>query len=68
MFWLKSSRICLKTISIAILTSSENPMDIASSYGMHVNCYLTKPAQFEEFRDLVTSIGDFWLRRVRLPQ
>ncbi len=33
----------LKTIPIAILTTSESETDIAKSYQLHVNCYLCKP-------------------------
>jgi two-component system, chemotaxis family, response regulator Rcp1 len=57
----------LKTIPIAVLTSSANKGDIASSYQLHANCYLAKPGEFDKFRDLVKSISDFWLGRVELP-
>ena len=58
----------LKTIPIAILTTSESEADIARSYQLHANCYLCKPVQLAAFESLVKSINDFWLTKARLPQ
>ena len=57
----------LKTIPTVILTTSDSEADIAKSYQLHANCYLTKPVQFDGFEKLVRSINDFWLTKVRLP-
>jgi CheY-like chemotaxis protein len=58
----------LKTIPTVILTTSEADADIAKSYQLQANCYLTKPVQLDAFEDLVRSINEFWLTTVRLPQ
>ena len=58
----------LKTIPTVILTTSEEKADIAKSYQLQANCYLTKPVQLEAFESLVRSINDFWLTTVRLPR
>lgn len=58
----------LKTIPIAILTTSESDADVARSYELHANCYLCKPVQFTAFESLVKSINDFWLTKAKLPQ
>jgi chemotaxis family two-component system response regulator Rcp1 len=58
----------LKTIPTVILTTSDADADIANSYQLQANCYLTKPVQLDEFESLVKSISDFWLRKVKLPQ
>jgi len=58
----------LKTIPTVILTTSEAEADVVESYQMHANCYLNKPVQLQAFEDLVLSINDFWLARVKLPQ
>jgi chemotaxis family two-component system response regulator Rcp1 len=58
----------LKTIPTVILTTSEAEADIASSYQLQANCYLSKPVQLDEFEAIVRSINDFWLTKVRLPQ
>ena len=56
----------LKTIPIVILTTSDAESDITRSYQLHVNCYLIKPVRLEEFENLVKSVSDFWLRKVKL--
>ena len=58
----------LKTIPTVILTTSTAQSDIASSYRLQANCYLSKPVQLDQFESLVRSINDFWLTRVILPQ
>ena len=57
----------LKTIPIVILTTSNAEVDIAKSYQLQANCYLSKPVQLEAFESLVKSINDFWLTKVKLP-
>lgn len=54
-------------IPVVILTSSQAEMDIAKSYDLHANCYVTKPLNFEHFIEVVQSIKEFWFTMVRLP-
>jgi chemotaxis family two-component system response regulator Rcp1 len=58
----------LKLIPTVILTMSDAEADIVKSYQLQANCYLNKPVQLEAFEDLVKSISDFWLIKVKLPQ
>jgi two-component system, chemotaxis family, response regulator Rcp1 len=59
----------LKTIPTVILTTSDAEADIVKSYQLQANCYLSKPVQLDAFEDLVKSINDFWLKKVKLlPQ
>jgi two-component system, chemotaxis family, response regulator Rcp1 len=58
----------LKTIPTVILTTSDAEADIAKSYRLQANCYLTKPVQLSSFESLVKSINDFWLTKAKLPQ
>lgn len=58
----------LQTIPTVILTTSDAEADIAKSYQLHANCYLSKPVQLDAFELLVKSINDFWLTKVKLPQ
>jgi two-component system, chemotaxis family, response regulator Rcp1 len=58
----------LKTIPTVVLTTSEAEADIAQSYQLRANCYLSKPVQLDAFENLVKSINDFWLTKVKLPQ
>jgi CheY-like chemotaxis protein len=57
----------LREIPTIILTTSESEVDIAQSYQLHANCYLTKPVQLDSFELLVASINDFWLMKAKLP-
>jgi chemotaxis family two-component system response regulator Rcp1 len=57
----------LRTIPTIILTTSDATVDIVKSYELQANCYLTKPVQLDAFENLVKSINDFWLTRVKLP-
>ncbi|AOJ71326.1 MULTISPECIES: response regulator [Burkholderia] len=57
----------LSTIPVVILTTSKSEEDIARSYGLHANCYISKPVDFGKFTDVVHSINEFWLGVVTLP-
>src|SRR6202041_3554892 len=57
----------LRTIPTVILTTSEAEVDIVKSYQLQANCYLSKPVQLDAFENLVKSINDFWLTKVKLP-
>jgi CheY-like chemotaxis protein len=60
------SWFAVQTIPIVILTTSDAESDITRSYQLHANCYLTKPVRLEEFENLVKSVNDFWLTKVKL--
>lgn len=57
----------LKTIPTVILTTSEADADVRRSYQLQANAFLTKPVQLDAFEDLVKSVSDFWLTKVKLP-
>ncbi|MCC3418700.1 MAG: response regulator [Microcoleus sp. PH2017_29_MFU_D_A] len=57
----------LKLIPVVILTTSAAPEDIAKSYSLHANCYITKPVDFVQFTKVVRLIEEFWLAVVKLP-
>jgi two-component system, chemotaxis family, response regulator Rcp1 len=57
----------LKTIPTVVVTSSQAEADIAKSYELHANSYITKPMQFDAFLTLVKSISDFWLTHAKAP-
>lgn len=58
----------LRTIPTIILTTSEADADILKSYELNANAYLKKPVTLEAFEALVSSINDFWITKVMLPQ
>ena len=57
----------LKCIPVVVLTTSKAEEDIVKSYGLHANCYITKPVDFERFVAVVQTIQDFWFTVVTLP-
>jgi two-component system response regulator len=57
----------LKYIPVVILTDSRDEQDVLQAYGLHVNCYVTKPVGFEEFLEVVKSIEHFWGTVATLP-
>lgn len=57
----------LKCIPVVVLTTSNAEIDVLRTYRLGVNCYLTKPIDFEQFISAVQSIEQFWLRHVTLP-
>ncbi len=57
----------LRRIPVVILTTSKAEEDIARTYNLHANCYITKPVDLDRFLEIVRSIEDFWLSIVRLP-
>jgi two-component system, chemotaxis family, response regulator Rcp1 len=57
----------LKVIPVVVLTTSRAEEDILKSYGLHANCYISKPVQFDEFKRIVLSIESFWFAVVKLP-
>lgn len=58
----------LKIIPVIILTTSTSEEDILKSYGLHANCYITKPVDLDQFVKVVQSVEDFWLTIVKLPK
>ncbi len=57
----------LKRIPIVILTTSAAEQDVLKSYNLHVNCYITKPVDLDQFAIVVKAIENFWLTIVKLP-
>jgi len=57
----------LKRIPIVVMTSSDDDNDILEAYKRHVNCYVTKPVDLDQFKKVVRSIEHFWFSIVRLP-
>lgn len=50
-----------KKIPIVVLTSSKEDKDIVESYELGVNSYVSKPVEFDEFTDAVSTLGLYWM-------
>jgi chemotaxis family two-component system response regulator Rcp1 len=57
----------LMRIPVVVLTTSDAEEDILKTYGLHANCYITKPVDLRQFMKVLKSIEDFWLAIVKLP-
>jgi two-component system response regulator len=58
----------LRSIPVIILSTSNDPTDIAMSYAHHANCYVRKPLEMAAFHDVVRKIDEFWFSIARLPK
>lgn len=57
----------LLRIPVVVLTTSQAPDDIYGAYGLHANCYVTKPIGFEEYTRAMRTLAAFWLQVATLP-
>ncbi len=57
----------LRRIPVIILTTSQADDDIHRAYDLNANCYLTKPADFDQFIRAIQCLDEFWLTVARLP-
>jgi chemotaxis family two-component system response regulator Rcp1 len=57
----------LKRIPVVVLTTSKAEEDILKAYGLHANCYITKPIDFGGFAEVVRALEPFWFSVVMLP-
>ncbi len=57
----------LRKIPVVVLTTSDAEKDILRAYDLSVNCYVTKPVDFNQFIDIIKKVEEFWLTIVKLP-
>jgi chemotaxis family two-component system response regulator Rcp1 len=57
----------LRRIPVVMMTQSKDEQDILAAYNLHVNCYVTKPVDMDQFIVAVKSIEHFWFSIVKLP-
>ena len=53
-------------IPVVILTTTDNPQEVARCYGLGCNVYVTKPVEYDQFSDAVQKLGLF-LSIVKVP-
>jgi CheY-like chemotaxis protein len=56
-----------KRIPVIMLTSTDNPRDIAQCYELGCNLYVTKPVEYDRFSDAIQRLGTF-LSIVKTPE
>jgi two-component system, chemotaxis family, response regulator Rcp1 len=57
----------LLRIPVVVLTTSESDEDILGTYGLHTNCYITKPVDIDQFVKVVKLIDEFWFVVAKIP-
>ena len=57
----------LRNIPVVILTTSAQDRDVLAAYDQHVNAYIVKPVDLDQFIHIISAIETFWLSIVRLP-
>lgn len=56
-----------RAIPVVVLTSSKEDRDVAESYKLGVNSYISKPVEFDAFARTVSELGLYWLLVNRPP-
>ena len=56
-----------RSIPVVVLTSSKEDRDVAESYQLGVNSFISKPVEFDEFARTVVELGLYWLLVNRPP-
>lgn len=57
----------LRKIPVVVMTISKAEEDVCRAYGLHANCYIVKPIDFNQFITVVKAIENFWFTIVKLP-
>ena len=57
----------LRRIPVVVFSTSQLSKDIARSYELGANCYISKPGNLTEFFSMMKSIEEFWFGSVSLP-
>ena len=58
--WLRAQDT-LRRLPVVVLTSSREAPDVRRAYDLGANSYLVKPVGFEALRQLVETLGLYWL-------
>jgi CheY-like chemotaxis protein len=57
----------LSMIPVVVLTTSKTEEDVLRAYQHHANAFITKPLDFERFKEIIHQIDDFFIGLVQLP-
>ncbi len=58
----------LKAIPVVVLTTSNNPRDIAICYQRGANSYQIKPVDYARFKQSMQALIDYWFQTATLPE
>ena len=57
----------IRKTPVVALTSSTEQQDLLAAYELGVNSYVAKPIRFDEFAQVVSDLGLYWLLLNKLP-
>ena len=57
----------LRRIPVVVLTTSTADLDVARTYGLGANSFISKPVAFDTLVKVMKSIGEYWFSVVVLP-
>lgn len=57
----------LKSLPVVVVTTSTNPRDIAVCYNAGANSYLVKSFRFQQFREHIKVLINYWFQAITLP-
>ena len=57
----------LRHIPVIVLTTSKAEEDIARTYNLGVNSFITKPVAFTSLVQIIRDLGHYWFEIVELP-
>ena len=58
----------LRKIPVVVFSTSRSMLDIARSYQLGANCYVSKPGNLDDYFLAVQSIEEFWFGSASLPR
>ena len=56
-----------KRIPVVVLTTTDNPHEVARCYELGCNVYITKPVEYAQFSDAIRTLGLFFFI-VKVPE
>jgi two-component system response regulator len=56
-----------RSIPVVVLTSSKENPDIEKCYALGANSYIVKPVSFNDFMNVVSELGMYWVLHNQVP-
>lgn len=56
-----------RLLPVVILTSSREDCDVAEAYRLGANSFIVKPVDFENFLEVVSHMGSYWVQLNQAP-
>ena len=57
----------LRRIPVVVMTTSQADCDVARSYDLGANSYVTKPVTMDSLVEVLSALGRYWFEIVQLP-